>query len=161
MSNFKEKTKIMQESGIEIGNDFQGWPIYKRNWRFIFKELGVLNEDGSVAIDKDNPLLDTYPSIEEDDGMGYSPYSRWITGVQSKINEPGFQIWIDCERKEVPEDFDPTPISVTYPYERLKNDIYIQKGWPEVQNYMADHFDKIYFDPSKNCWFIPAYLDNH
>lgn len=34
---------------------------------------------------------------------------------------------------------------------------YVIIGWPEIQDYMNNpEFNKeIYFDPSKNCYFIP------
>lgn len=34
---------------------------------------------------------------------------------------------------------------------------YIKVGWPEIQEYMDNlsYSEESYFDPSKNCWFIP------
>lgn len=34
---------------------------------------------------------------------------------------------------------------------------YIKVEWPEVQDYMdnPDYPKECYFDPMKNCWFIP------
>ena len=34
---------------------------------------------------------------------------------------------------------------------------YIKMGWPEIQDYMMkeDYNENVYFDPRKNCWFIP------
>ena len=34
---------------------------------------------------------------------------------------------------------------------------YIKLEWPEIQDYMEHpEYDKeCYFDPNKNCWFIP------
>ena len=33
----------------------------------------------------------------------------------------------------------------------------VKIGWPEIQDYMnnPDYPEECYFDPSKNCWFIP------
>ena len=34
---------------------------------------------------------------------------------------------------------------------------YVLVKWPEIQEYMdrADYPEECYFDPRKNCWFIP------
>ena len=34
---------------------------------------------------------------------------------------------------------------------------YIKVEWPEIQEYMFNpgYPDDCYYDPSKNCWFIP------
>jgi hypothetical protein len=34
---------------------------------------------------------------------------------------------------------------------------YIKVEWPEIQDYMdnPDYPEVCYFDPQKNCWFIP------
>ena len=34
---------------------------------------------------------------------------------------------------------------------------YIKVGWPEIQDYMMreDYNENVYFDPRRNCWFIP------
>lgn len=36
-------------------------------------------------------------------------------------------------------------------------DLYRKVEWPEIQDYMdnPDYPKKCYFDPDKNCWFIP------
>jgi len=35
---------------------------------------------------------------------------------------------------------------------------YIKVEWPEIQDYMMreDYNENVFFDPRKNCWFIPA-----
>ena len=34
---------------------------------------------------------------------------------------------------------------------------YVKVEWPEIQDYMSnpDYNEEGYFDPRKNCWFIP------
>jgi len=34
---------------------------------------------------------------------------------------------------------------------------YIKVEWPEIQDYMSnpEYNEECYFDPRKNCWFIP------
>lgn len=36
-------------------------------------------------------------------------------------------------------------------------DLYRKVGWPEIQCYMdrPDYPEECYFDPEKDCWFIP------
>lgn len=36
-------------------------------------------------------------------------------------------------------------------------DLYRKVGWPEIQDYMdrPDYPEECYFDPDKDCWFIP------
>ena len=34
---------------------------------------------------------------------------------------------------------------------------YIKVEWPEIQDYMdkKDYNENVYYDPRRNCWFIP------
>lgn len=34
---------------------------------------------------------------------------------------------------------------------------YIKVEWPEIQDYMFNprYPEDVYFDPNKNCWFVP------
>lgn len=34
---------------------------------------------------------------------------------------------------------------------------YVKVEWPEIQDYMSnpEYNEECYFDPRKNCWFIP------
>ena len=36
--------------------------------------------------------------------------------------------------------------------------IFVKVEWPEIQDYMErkDYNENVFFDPRKNCWFIPA-----
>ena len=38
---------------------------------------------------------------------------------------------------------------------------FIKVEWPEVQDYMMnpDFYTECYFDPAKNCWFVPESWD--
>ena len=40
-------------------------------------------------------------------------------------------------------------------------DLYRKVEWPEIQDYMnnPDYPKECYFDPDKNCWFIPVEWD--
>ena len=38
---------------------------------------------------------------------------------------------------------------------------YVKVEWPEIQEYMdrPDYNENCYFDPRRNCWFIPEAWD--
>lgn len=63
-----------------INFDFQGWPIERMNLRDIIKAIGgVYNSDTKKWEIPDNSLLDIFPKILEDDGMGYGVNEQWIS----------------------------------------------------------------------------------
>jgi len=62
-----------------ISYDFQGWPVYKMTLREILIEMGSLQENGLIGFKTDDPILDVYPKVLEDDGMGYGVNVRYIT----------------------------------------------------------------------------------
>ena len=51
--------------------DFQGWPEYKMNLREVLMALGGKVEGDTISFDLNDPLMDVYPRILVDDGMGY------------------------------------------------------------------------------------------
>ena len=50
--------------------DFQGWPEYKMNLREVLMALGGKVEGDTISFDLKDPLMDVYPRILADDGMG-------------------------------------------------------------------------------------------
>lgn len=62
--------------------DFQGWPVYKMTIREILEALGIEKiSNRSVdywQISDNDPILDQYPKIFHDDGVGYSPTTEYI-----------------------------------------------------------------------------------
>ena len=54
-----------------IGKDFQGWPICKLTFKELLDELGLVDENGEVHIEANNPILHIFPIRVCDDGMGY------------------------------------------------------------------------------------------
>lgn len=65
---------------ITIGYDFQGWPIKAMTLRDILESIGFeKNDAGEYAIKADNPILDAYPKLLEDDGMAYGVNEQYIT----------------------------------------------------------------------------------
>lgn len=70
---------------IRIGTDFQGWPINAMTLREILKQIGFKDEDGKMSIESKNPLLDSYPCILTDDGMGYGVDPQYVTEADTDI----------------------------------------------------------------------------
>ena len=64
---------------IELREDFQGWPIYGLTLREVLKELGFETKDGLFSISDDSEILDAYPRLLEDDGMGYGVDEQFLT----------------------------------------------------------------------------------
>lgn len=54
-----------------IAYDFQGWPYHKMNLKEILLALGGKIDGDSISFDLHHPLLDVYPMVYTDDGMGY------------------------------------------------------------------------------------------
>ena len=61
--------------------DFQGWPEYKMNLREILIALGGKVEGDTISFDLNDPLMDIYPRILVDDGMGYGVDENVIVSV--------------------------------------------------------------------------------
>lgn len=61
--------------------DFQGWPEYKMNLREILVALGGKVEENTISFDLNDPLMDIYPRILMDDGMGYGVDKNVIVSI--------------------------------------------------------------------------------
>lgn len=72
---------------IQIGTDFQGWPVYALTLQNILKGLGFKDEDGKFYIESDAEILKCYPHLLEDDGMGYGVRPMLVTEVDKTINK--------------------------------------------------------------------------
>lgn len=76
-----------------------GWPVYKRNIREILTSLGAVEENGRISIDSSNPILDEYPRVLIDDGMGYGVDDSYVVEVDV-LEDDGktrVNIWRDKE----------------------------------------------------------------
>ena len=69
----------------EIGTDFQGWPIYALTLKEILKQLGFTDTGDGYFIEKGNEILNAYPRLLEDDGMGYGIDSGFITLAEKDV----------------------------------------------------------------------------
>ena len=61
--------------------DFQGWPEYKMNLREILLALGGQQDGNFIKFPSNTPLMDIYPRILVDDGMGYGVDENVIVSV--------------------------------------------------------------------------------
>lgn len=66
-----------------ISTDFQGWSLNAMTWREIFDKFST-NCNGT-QYDFNNELLDSYPRLLEDDGMGYGVNSRYVISVDHEF----------------------------------------------------------------------------
>lgn len=71
----------------EINKDFEGWPIEAMTLREILERLGFTEENGVLEISRDNEILDSYPRLLVDDGMGYGVDQSFITEISNEIIE--------------------------------------------------------------------------
>lgn len=71
----------------QIGTDFQGWPIYAMNLGEILKRLGFVENDKMISLEKNEKtekLLESYPCLLTDDGMGYGVNPEYVTEVDTE-----------------------------------------------------------------------------
>ena len=80
--------------------DFQGWPEYKMNLREILIALGGKTEGDTISFDMNDPLMDVYPRIFVDDGMGYGVDENVIVTVDPDKDER----FINIFREKKPTD---------------------------------------------------------
>ena len=72
----------------EISRDFQGWPTYAMTLKEILLALGFEEDTETLTLIKSEEtmkLLDSYPRILEDDGMGYGIDNGFITEVNNDV----------------------------------------------------------------------------
>lgn len=72
---------------IQIGIDFEGWPVNAMTLKQILKDLGFKEEDGKFFIKNDSPILDAYPILLEDDGMAYGINPQFVIEADNEIHE--------------------------------------------------------------------------
>ena len=70
-----------------IGLDFQGWPIQAHTLGEILLHLGFKKDGDNLVINLSNPLLDAYPLLLEDDGMGYGVNPQLVVEADKEIYE--------------------------------------------------------------------------
>ena len=71
-----------------ITRDFQGWPVSIYTLREILLSLGFKENCKQIYLTKNkknNMLLDAYPHLLEDDGMGYGINEEYVTEVNNDV----------------------------------------------------------------------------
>lgn len=63
---------------ITLRYDFQGWPMEAKTLREVLTQLGFEDKDGKFSIQSNAEILDAYPRLLEDDGMGYGVNEEYI-----------------------------------------------------------------------------------
>ena len=82
--------------------DLQGWPEYKMNLREILLALGGQQDGDFIKFPSGTPLMDIYPRILVDDGMGYGVDENVIVSID--IDPQNEYINIFRERKSTDEE---------------------------------------------------------
>lgn len=73
---------------IEIMRDFQGWPMKAHTLREILLSLGFEEDSETITLikgEENMKLLDSYPRLLEDDGMGYGVNEQYIVEVDNSV----------------------------------------------------------------------------
>ena len=73
---------------IQIGTDFDGWPVNAMTLREILRELGFEEDSETITLIKSeetNRLLDAYPYLIRDDGMGYGVKGQYVTELDDNV----------------------------------------------------------------------------
>lgn len=85
----------------QINEDSQGWPVYKMCLREILESLGGKLIEDKIVFDNNSPLMDVYPILVKDDGMGYGVDEEYITEVSIDEDEGKWiTIFREKEKKE-------------------------------------------------------------
>lgn len=86
---------------IEVGEDFQGWPVKIKTLRELLDELGFEEKDGFIRISNDSKLLDAYPRLLSDDGMGYGVDEYYITETDYDTYDVNIDYLIGVQKDKV------------------------------------------------------------
>ena len=103
---------------INLYYDFQGWPVQPMTLREILISLGFEEDTETIKLikgEETNQLLDSYPHLLQDDGMGYGVNERYITEVDNEI--------YDTEIKGVDTTLHENSKGYTYTVNKTENKI--------------------------------------
>lgn len=96
----------------QISTDFQGWPINALTLKEILLALGFKEENRTLSISIDNPILEAYPRTLEDDGMAYGVNTQYITEADADV--------YDHDIITVSENYEGDDIKRTFTQETIK-----------------------------------------
>lgn len=111
---------------IKLHYDFQGWPMNALTFKELLNDLGFKpNENGDIVIPSDSPLLEAYPSVLTDDGMGYGIREGYITEGDIEVydykigDEPAkvFNIFIEPDTPDIEDNEDDIHIKMAEFYD--------------------------------------------
>lgn len=89
-TSYIEEIKNTLNGKLLLGVDFQGWPVVGRTLREILERIGFKESNGKLELelnDSSEKLLNSYPRLLEDDGMGYGVDEEFITVVDNDVYE--------------------------------------------------------------------------
>ena len=85
-----------------INYDYQGWPEFKMSIKDILERFGaVLNPETNKWEIENNEKLNVFPTILEDDGMGYGVNPKYIIDIDYKGEVDYCNIWSDVKLDNV------------------------------------------------------------
>lgn len=89
-----------------VAYDFQGWPIFKMTLKELLLDLGGKEKDGKIIFDANDPSMKVYPTLLEDDGMGYGVNKQCIVEAEVfKSNEENAdKIYVNIFRADIPTE---------------------------------------------------------
>ena len=96
-----------------ISYDFQGWPMYAMTLWEILEKLGFKKEGNKVVGEISEDLLNAYPVLLEDDGMGYGVNQQYIIEVDknntynnSELHIPVFNMFRQEYRPDIIDEME-------------------------------------------------------
>lgn len=89
-----------------VAYDFQGWPIFKMTLKELLLGLGGKEEDNKIIFDANDPSMKIYPTLLEDDGMGYGVNEQCIVeaDVFKSNEENADKIYVNIFRADIPSE---------------------------------------------------------
>jgi hypothetical protein len=103
-----------------ISYDFQGWPVEAMTLWEILKKLGFRKEDGKIVGEISEDLLNAYPRLLEDDGMGYGVNQEYISEIDTgtiyddpDLHVPVFNVFREEYRQDLIDEMENIPENET------------------------------------------------
>ena len=72
---------------IQIGTDFDGFPVEAMTVKEILLKLGFKTEGNKFSIDKNDEILNAYPMVCENDGMAYPTNPEFLVYVDKTVSD--------------------------------------------------------------------------
>lgn len=93
LSSFENETQenhVENEEKIVLQYDWQGWPVNAMKLKDILKELGFIDNGEKIFLphtEENDKLLNAYPRLLKDDGMGYGVDEEYICTAENDVFE--------------------------------------------------------------------------